>query len=180
MFGENDDLTQRLSRVAEKLYDRRAHLGAPLSEDQISTFEDEHGIVLPDAYHEFLLMIGNGGDGPPYYGCAELGCAAKDMSPDQQFLWTALPDIDEPFPFTAPWIWENGDDSNEGTREETSHGSVYIGNDGCGQYWHLIVTGPERGNVWQFCGVGIVPTIPRRDYLQWYEDWLDGVENWWA
>lgn len=171
---------ERIKRVSKKLLDRRVQLGETLTEYKVSEFEDEHAIVLPDAYREFLLLIGNGGEGPPDYGCAKLGGVAEDMTANQQFMWSALPDIDEPFPFTSPWIWENGSDSDEGTRNEIHHGSLYIGNDGCGQYWHLIVTGPERGNVWQLCGVGIAPTSPKRDYLQWYEDWLDGVETWWV
>jgi hypothetical protein len=44
--------------------------------------------------------------------------------------------------------------------------------------WHLIVTGAERGNVWMLCGEGVVPQDPNRDFLTWYEDWLDGVKNW--
>ena len=47
-------------------------------------------------------------------------------------------------------------------------------------YWFVIVTGPERGNVWMICGEGIQPTAPKRDFLQWYEEWLDGVREWWA
>jgi hypothetical protein len=27
--------------------------------------------------------------------------------------------------------------------------------------------------------VGITPTAPKRDFLQWFEDWLDGVREWW-
>jgi hypothetical protein len=47
-------------------------------------------------------------------------------------------------------------------------------------YWCVIVTGPERGNVWMISDEGIQPTAPKRDFLQWYEDWLDGVRDWWA
>jgi hypothetical protein len=46
--------------------------------------------------------------------------------------------------------------------------------------WVLIVTGPERGNIWFKCGEGITPTIPKRDFLRWFEDWLDGVRDWWG
>jgi hypothetical protein len=46
--------------------------------------------------------------------------------------------------------------------------------------WILIVTGPERGNIWFKCGEGIQPTSPKRDFLRWFEDWLDGVRDWWG
>jgi hypothetical protein len=29
-----------------------------------------------------------------------------------------------------------------------AYGSLLLGTDGCGMYWHLIVTGPQRGHVW--------------------------------
>jgi hypothetical protein len=47
-------------------------------------------------------------------------------------------------------------------------------------YWHLIVAGPERGNVWTLSSEGIQPTAPKRDFLTWYEDWLDGKGSWYA
>ncbi|PQO35600.1 SMI1/KNR4 family protein [Blastopirellula marina] len=173
------DMPERVKRVLEKLTRRGAQLGSVLSEREIESFEEEHHVTLPAAYREFLMFIGNGGDGPPYYGCARLGEAADCMSAHQQTLWTTLPDVATSFPFTKPWVWEEGDESVEGTDDQIHHGNIYIGNEGCGQYWLLIVTGPERGNLWQLCGEGIVPTNPRRDFLQWYEGWLDGVEDWW-
>jgi len=45
--------------------------------------------------------------------------------------------------------------------------------------WHLIVKGPETGNIWWICGEGIQPTAPKRSFLRWFEDWLDGVRDWW-
>jgi hypothetical protein len=171
-------MADRLTPIREKLLRRGARLGDVLMEHELASFEQRHRVTLPDGYRNFLLLIGNGGAGPPCYGCAKLGDAAADMTPDEKSYWTTLPDIAKPFPFTNPWVWENGEESAEGTTDQINHGSIYVGNDGCGQYWHLIVAGPERGNVWQFCGVGIVPTIPKRDFLKWYEDWLDGVENW--
>jgi hypothetical protein len=48
--------------------------------------------------------------------------------------------------------------------------------------WHLIITGPERGNIWLITGEGMQHTNPRRDFLKWYSDWLDGTawEGWWG
>ncbi len=37
------------------------------------------------------------------------------------------------------------------------HGSIVLGTDGCGMYWHLIVTGEHRGQVWSIGGVGAQP-----------------------
>jgi hypothetical protein len=172
--------SERLARVARKVADRGVRLGGPLSEDAVCVFEARHRIALPDAFRSFLLHIGNGGTGPPAYGLAALGEVSNDMRGEEARVWTELPYVAEPFPFTKTWVWEDGEPSDEGIREEVRCGSVYAGNDGCGMYWFVIVTGPERGNVWMICGEGIQPTIPKRDFLQWYEDWLDGVEDWWA
>ena len=43
--------------------------------------------------------------------------------------------------------------------------------------WHLIVNGPERGIPWMLCGEGIQPVCPKRTFVQWYEDWLDGRDS---
>ena len=102
------------------------------------------------------------------------------MRVEEARIWTELPHVQKPFPFSKTWVWEGGDLSEEGANEEIHSGSIYLGTDGCGMYWHLIVTGAERGNVWQICGEGLQPTDPKRDFLRWYEEWLDGVRDWWA
>ena len=102
------------------------------------------------------------------------------MPPGEAALWRDLPRVTAPFPFTRTWVWEDGDTSTEGNQEQVEYGSICLGNDGCGMYWHLVVTGPERGNVWLLAGEGIQPTTPKRDFLRWYEDWLDGTTDWWG
>jgi hypothetical protein len=174
------DPTERVARIAEKVRGRGLRLGAPLSEEEVSQFERRHEVALPEGYREFLLRVGNGGVGPPAYDVAALGEAAGDMRGEEARVCRELPHVREPFPFTRPWCWEEGDLSDEGTREQVGHGVIYVGNDGCGMYWYVVVTGPERGNVWMICGEGTQPTAPKRDFLQWYEDWLDGVRDWWV
>jgi hypothetical protein len=159
-----------ISQIRQKIAERGKRLNPPLGEPEVARFEVEHGIELPEGYRRFLTEVGNGGHGPPYCGLAPLG-----RSP----YWETSADIAKPFPFTKPWVWEEENMSDEGFCEQVFHGGTYLGTDGCGQEWHLIVTGPERGNIWLICGEGIAPTRPRRDFLTWYTDWLDGVENWW-
>jgi len=172
-------ISDRVLRIAKKVSDRGIRLGAPLSDEDVRRFERRHGVSLPEGFRSFLTQIGNGGPGPPAYGLAALGEPARDMRGGAK-VWSELPHVREPFPFTKPWVWEEGEASDEGTSDQIHHGCVYVGNDGCGMYWHVIVTGPERGNVWMICGEGLQPTSPKRDFLQWYEDWLDGVREWWA
>jgi hypothetical protein len=70
-----------------------------------------------------------------------------------------------------------GEKSDEGDEEQIAWGGICLGTDGCGMYWHLIVTGPERGMPWMLAGEGIQPLCPKRPFLQWYEDRLDGKDS---
>ncbi len=167
-----------LERVRRKLAARAATPGSVLSEAEAAAFEAAHAVTLPESYRLFLTHLGNGGGGPPAYGLAALGTAPSYAGGPGENYWTRLPDVGRPFPFTRPWIWEDGDESDEGAREQISHGSLWLGTDGCGMDWHLIVTGPERGHIWWVSGEGIQPTAPKRDFGRWYEDWLDGVDPW--
>jgi hypothetical protein len=151
-----------------------------LTEPEIVSFEQKHGIRLPAGFRQFLKHLGNGGEGPPGSGIVPLGMGPKRSDPGEVVKWMELPDIRLPFPFTKPWIWEVGEISEEGTREQVDHGSIFLGEDGCGQEWHLIVTGTQRGKIWWFCGEGIQPLSPPRDFVRWYVDWLDGTEDWWT
>jgi hypothetical protein len=170
-------MKEQLSRIRAKLASRRLVLNPPATEKDVATFEQRHGISLPAEYRLFLTQLGNGGAGPPEYGLVPLGEPATDMLLEERAVWTELPHVQRAFPFTKHWVWEDGQTSDEGTEEHIAYGSIFIGNDGCGMYWHLIVTGPERGTPWMLCGEGIQPVCPRRGFLQWYEDWLEGRES---
>jgi hypothetical protein len=180
MFMPTNSLTaDRIARIADKVRARADQFGPPLSEDRVCGFERLHGIVLPEGFRAFITQIGDGAFGPPHYGWVPLGHAARDMRPDEAKIWRDLPYVRRPFPFTVTWVWEGGDVSAEGTLQQRNDGLIYLGTDGCGMNWFLVVTGPERGNVWWICGEGMQPTAPKRDFLQWIEDWLDGTTEWW-
>ncbi len=176
----DDKLSAQINRILKKVHSQGRILNAPISELAVQEFEQAHGIQLPDGYREFLMRVGNGGDGPPCYGLGELGAPANDMRPDEVRRWTELRDIQKPFPFTRYWVWDEGQTTDEGSEDQVKYGSIYVGNDGCGAYWHLIITGPERGNVWMIAFEGIQPACPKRDFLTWYEDWLDGKGSFYA
>jgi hypothetical protein len=102
--------------------------------------------------------------------------ASRPESTDDR--WNRLPDIGKPFPFTKRWVWEGGVlfvPPTEGEPDEVNHGSICVGEVGCGEFWHLIVTGPERGIMWSFSGVGALPSDPKQDFLDWYQSWLDKI-----
>ena len=57
-------------------------------------------------------------------------------------------------------------------------GNLCLGHQGCGLFFVLVVTGPERGQVWSLGDGGIQPLAPRCNFLEWYEYWLDGGDDW--
>jgi SMI1 / KNR4 family (SUKH-1) len=179
LMTSSASISDQVTRIAQKIRDRGIQLGSPLCDDKIRRFEQHHGISLPEGFRAFLLHSGNGGAGPPLYGLESLGEPSGGMTNEEARLWSDLSHVCQPFPFSKTWVWEAGDVSEEGTHEQIHHGCIYVGNDGCGMYWYVIVTGPEHGNVWMICGEGLQPTSPKRDFLQWYEDWLDGEQEWW-
>lgn len=167
----------QLDRIRSKLQAKDLVLNDPATESYVAAFEARHGVELPSGFRAFLTQIGNGGPGPPYYDLVPLGVSASVKHDYERDIWTELPEVRSNFPFTRYWVWENGDTSDQGTLEQITHGNIQLGHDGCGAYWHLVVTGPDRGIPWMFCGEGIQPVCPKRDFLQWYEDWLDGHDS---
>lgn len=170
-------MTTHLERIRSKLQLKAITLHPRATEATVVAFERRHDIELPAEYRLFITELGNGGPGPPYYDLESLGQTAGDMTPTERDIWSNLPRIREPFPFTRAWTWEADEVSQEGNEEDISRGSFYLGNDGCGMYWHLIVTGPDRGIPWMISGEGIQPVCPKRSFLEWYEDWLDGRDS---
>jgi len=178
--GGEARMDDRLRRIGEKIETAEKSLNPVLTETAVSAFERRHCIALPEGLRSFLLTIGNGGDGPPHYNLVALGQGPESANQDEVRYWEQLPNVHLDFPFTEPYVWEGGEESAEGTTEQATHGCIFLGTDGCGMDWVLIVTGQERGNVWMVCGEGVVPTSPKRDFLTWYEDWLDGRSDWFA
>jgi hypothetical protein len=185
-------LPARLDRVATKLaaaarrpgepvmFGAAAHrfvLGPPLTDGEVTAFEREHGIKLPEDYRAFITTIGNGGPGRwggagPYYGLHPL----DDWD---HALWNpAGPDtLATPFPagpgrrFTD-WPSEVAPDDDG----EPYSGTLTLSDQGCGGLSVLVVSGPARGRVTDNSDQPTGPAFTRDpDFLSWYERWLDAV-----
>jgi hypothetical protein len=172
-----DSFAARISRIKRLLADQGRRMNPCVNEEVIEAFEQRHRIRLPQEYRLFLKEVGNGGKGPPYYGLLPLGEVPRDY--DRLFA-DVLKHLHKPFPLTTYWVWEGEPEAKPELHEAINHGNLVLGTDGCAMYWLLIVTGPERGQIWQRADVGITPCAPRRDFLSWYEYWLEGGEDWWS
>ncbi|MFF8096303.1 hypothetical protein [Streptomyces sp. NPDC016675] len=73
------------------------------------------------------------------------------MSP-QLFDGTTVRKPGRPFPLVEDWQGEYDYDDNaphsSPLHETYQHGSVLLGSDQLGDYWTLVVTGPQRRQVW--------------------------------
>lgn len=171
-------MEERLRRLRRLIAEAGRSLNPVLSEGEVAAFEGRNSVTLPEEYRRFLLEVGNGGEGPPHYGLVPLGQGPDSANREQVRYWEQLPHVHLAFPFTVPWNWDEEESTGEGEPEQARHGSIFLGEDGCGMNWHLIVSGAERGRVWVLYDAGVAPTVPTRDFLAWYEDWLAGVRDW--
>ncbi|MFJ1793036.1 SMI1/KNR4 family protein [Kitasatospora griseola] len=111
-----------------------------------------------EPYRTFVAEIADGAtEGPPAYGLvplAELPGGWGDGRPERV--------LGRPFPLTGTWSWEGDEDTPEEELDEAiepvfNDGSIVLGTDGCGMYWHLVVTGRHRGHIWLVTGEGAFP-----------------------
>lgn len=194
-----DETGDQLSAIGGALEFLRSHkafksqftLNAPVSHAAMTAFESDGRITLPESYRRFLMELGNGGCGP-HYGLFKLG----EM--DDGFGHAAWPDqlfgnLDRPFPHTQAWNDHGGDPDTGGENfdknlslferknqsKEHIPGAIPICHMGCALRLLLVVTGPERGNIWEDRRAehsGLVPVITpsgeRLTFLRWYMDWL--------
>jgi hypothetical protein len=168
----------RISSIKNKILEKGFNLNTPISKEEIMIAEEQFNIQFPEEYREFLLKIGNGGDGPPSYKILDLKSSielSKDFAKGyNQFL-------SEEFPLDKYLVWEgiNLSREDENKRERIHMGNLILGEEGCSIYWSLIITGAERGQVWNFTEAGVQPCSPKLSFFDWYEYWLDGGDNWW-
>ncbi|MFJ9848042.1 SMI1/KNR4 family protein [Streptomyces sp. NPDC101150] len=162
----------------------------PLGRAAVRAFEAEHRITLPEPYRTFVADIADGcPEGPPDYGLVPLAALPGD--------WSGKPAdraLDAPFPLTEAWLWEDdprpavgvppalaGGEIDPLAAAVFDHGSVVLGTDGCGMYWHLIVSGAHRGHIWLICGEGAAPfgapfghTAGEPGFAGWVRHWAAG------
>jgi hypothetical protein len=156
--------------------------GEALGWDAVHAFEGRWGIVLPEPYRTCVAEIADGYEGPPLHGLLPVGWIPSDRGFDRPERVLA-----KPFPLTEAWIWEDDERAEEELEALIApvfdHGSIVLGADGCGMYWHLIVTGEHRGHVWCLTDVGASPfgaqfgaTSGTAGFAGWVAHWDEGLD----
>ena len=157
----------RYEQVCAKLKEKNIVINPPLSLEDVEFFERQHNIILPNSYRNFLLKVADGGiiiDGFPLLQLSKL--VINDT-------------IHKDFPLTDYWIWEEEYEDNS-KRETMQYGNLEMIDIGDCQTWNLIISGLCAGEMWFFTDVGVQPACPRRDFLGWFEYWLDGGDDYFA
>lgn len=164
----------------------------PANLQAVSDFEVRLGIQLPPAYRQFVLEVGNGGDGyqgsaaGPFYGIYGVGDSMGAMQSESLAKVVARPCVLSPGMSRPDWealvtrLGLDGDLDDETYDEahDTLFGGLLpLGSQGCSMYHGLVVNGPHTGRVVNFdidrSGPPVFAFEP--DFLTWYERWLDEV-----
>lgn len=151
----------------------------PISEEALRRFESEAGVELPEGYRGFLLKVGDGGAGP-HYGLYPLS-ETWQYTDNLVVRGTAVPRsmLAQPCPFDGSEGELKYDDPNWDTlisphEHYPWQGTLVIGDQGCTYHTMLVVSGRLRGCIGGLDVDGGPPWFPpQRDFLSWYEDWLD-------
>jgi hypothetical protein len=177
-----DAVRSRLEVVRQKIAGNdRLTPGPVLSEDELAAFERDNGVRLPEDYRLFLQIVGNGVDGRSrgfsvLYPILPLGTWFEEPEGPHASRRVIRGDLRRPFPLTDAVDYEEQGypEPGEGPAAGgTAPGKVFVCEIGCGDYWILVVNGPERGNMWVEGYGGYQPIEPRTGFLDWCEHWAD-------
>jgi hypothetical protein len=144
-------------------------LRAPLGIAELQRFESEFDVSLPTDYLDFLTFVSNGGPGP-HNGLYPLDAAVTVLCEKSRAFLSA------PFPLTEAFTpFDDQPDFDELSDEaywQLIRGSIVLANHGCGRYDRLVISGPQKGQVWTDAAFdhGLYPV--GQDFYEWYDSWL--------
>ncbi|SEG82391.1 SMI1 / KNR4 family (SUKH-1) [Thermomonospora echinospora] len=201
------------SPLAAKVFGYHGHgfqLDPVLRPDELAELEQQIKVRLPDDYRDFLLHVGRGGAGP-FYGVfpVERIDGRWQWVGDGADL-TDLDRLDRPFPAEGldPTVLEalRAEEPDEETFEDIESfdtayeewdrryeavvwndartvGALCLCHQGCALREWLVVSGPERGNIWTDHRVDDEDLSPHREgdlertsFATWYLSWLKAAE----
>jgi len=92
-------------------------------------------------------------------------------------------EVVDPLPLSHSGLGVHGPERTVAHRIRRTRGSIVLGTDGCGMYWHLIVTGPHCGHIWLITSEGATPfgaefghTTRESGFADWVKHWAAGNE----
>lgn len=197
-MNQMEQFDQRITRIMskiEELKDRKFSItcgewppvwNPPVSEAEVSAFETEKGIRLPEDYRRFITTIAGSGS-QPFYGLLSL--QEQDSVPERPFPYT-LDDIVYFLYMTEEEMNEFYGDDDDAVFD-ADYGLLTLCTEGCGMDSVLVVNSEDPdtyGIVWYYDFANDCGIIPMRDkdtgkpfhFLDWLEYWADrtaGLDN---
>jgi hypothetical protein len=195
------DTLSRLRAARPAVFGSSSHcfrLSPALPEADVVKFERIHGVVLPNAYRQFLTCIGNGGAGP-FYGVFPLGRVDDNFDLRDWHEGDGLVGIlSEPFPLQESWNDLSAKPTDElASRDQSEYdkqieafereywraslvnGAIPICHEGCAIRIYLVLTGPQAGYLWEDRRSEYGGLNPLRlsdgscaTFASWYDEWL--------
>lgn len=153
-----------IERVIEKMKNKNIQGNKVVSIDYVRKFEENAKIELPEELVLFYTEICN--------GCKMIDGFNLLKMEEWEYNTQKLRNN---FIFEKYWIWE--DDYDEEKIKCVLDGNIEVINIGDAQSWNIIVSGKQRGKMWFFTDVGIQPCAPPMNFLEWFEFWLDGNDD---
>ena len=177
-----------------KVFGAKSHkyyLNPPATPFEVSEFERKFSIELPECYTAFITQVGNGGTGHadsaagPFYGIYPVGKNTDELIYDntEKYLKNdcmIYPKMtDEYWESLTKNIRDNDDISDEDYEKEI--GKIYagilpIGSQGCTYLHGIVLNGQHKGRI---VNLDVDYQKPKfafeKNFLDWYERWLDEV-----
>lgn len=162
--GVRNKMKTVIKRIQQKMKDKNIEGNPVTSLEYVKRFELENNIKLPEELVLFYTEVCN--------GCRMLDGFNLLRMEDWKY---DLNHLTKDFLFEEFWIWE--DDYDAQKMNCITDGNLELIDIGDAQTWNIIIKGKERGKMWFFTDVGIQPCAPSMSFLEWFEFWLDGNED---
>lgn len=164
-IGVKLDELRRLDR-SRKIFasdHHRYRLNPPLAPKRVEKIEERLGVLLPDQYRRFVTEFADGGAGPDY------GVLPLERWVGRRLDRKTAELLARPFPVPR---------SLRAMRklEWSPPGVMEIAEIGCGGFYLLVMSGPDRGYVWICNPDGDwMPELSDESHLPAYREW-DGID----
>jgi len=179
-----------INKLRQRIQKELAGRYPPISESGVQSFEAMHDIKLPETYRKCLIEVSNGADNIFRLGEVDSGFDLATWSEEDGLIGR----LSEPFPHTKEWNDLSGmpdheyEDSNPVKYDQERelfearywgpiNGAIPIAHLGCAIRHWIVVSGPERGSIWEDDRANLQGFYPletdegtRMDYIQWF-DW---------
>ena len=174
-MNSSDDFYAKIQRA-------RLRVKPPIAETEVTKFEVEAGVLIPQDYRSFLINVANGGIEPCRLVSLSDWCASYWIDgPKPQMV--AEPCIITPDAYDQGehWLdaanvpnWRTRWDSNEW---DPMFGTIAIAEIGCGLYFSMIMTGAFRGRIFSWGDHALNPPFvyPEQSFAEWFGKCLDAT-----